>query len=222
MIEAVIVEKQIGNSDEKGFDFDVLPRQTNGLKAGFTSASSNPAAAFLSILNAGDVISIIRLLETNDNIEILSKPKLLTLDRQTASVVVGQNVPFLTGRTITDNDTSKQFQQIERHNVGLSLRFTPYVVGNKIHIKINQSISSVSSSTQASDLITNNRSIDTMVTVTNGEMVSLGGLISTTTEDSVSGVPVLKDIPWLGAAFTNTSSNTKKTELTLMIKAQLI
>ena len=150
------------------------------------------------------------------------KLKINAIKTEFSKVIVGQDVPFVVGRTITDNDTSKQFQQIERRDVGLILKITPYIVGNTIHLQINQSISSVSASTQAADLITNKRSIDTVVSVKSGQMVTLGGLISKTTQDTVSGVPLLQDIPFIGKVFQSTSTETKKTELSLIVKARII
>ena len=222
MIEAIIIEKQINENEELGIDFNIMPNQKNGTTFKVNDLNINPASGFLSLLNGGDIVAMVHALEIQDNIDILSKPTLMTLDRQTAKVIVGQDVPFVVGRTITDNDTSKQFQQIERRDVGLILKITPYIVGNKIHLQINQSISSVSASTQAADLITNKRSIDTVVSVESGEMVTLGGLISKITQDTVTGVPLLQDIPFLGRLFKSTSTETKKTELTLIVKARII
>jgi general secretion pathway protein D len=222
LIEAIIVEKQINDNQELGVDFNIMPGQQNGINFKVNDLNINPASGFLSLLNNGNIVAMIHALETQDNIDILSKPKLMTLDRQTAQVIVGQDVPFVVGRTITDNDTSKQFQQIERRDVGLVLKITPYIVGNTIHLKINQSISSVSASTQAADLITNKRSIDTVVSVKTGQMVTLGGLISKTSQDTVSGVPLLQDIPFIGGIFQSTSTETKKTELSLIVKARII
>lgn len=222
LIEAIIVEKQINENEEVGVDWDVMPEQKNGTTFKLHDLNINPSSGFLSLLNSGNIVAMVHALETQDNIDILSKPKLMTLDKQTASVVVGQDVPFVVGRTITDNDTSKQFQQIERRDVGLVLEFTPYIVGDQIHIQINQSISSVSSSTQAADLITNKRSINTVVSVKSGQLVTLGGLISKTSQDTVSGVPVLQDIPLIGSLFQSTSTEVKKTELSLILKARII
>lgn len=222
MIEAILIEKQLNDNTSLGFDFDVMPNQKNGINAGLNSGTLNSKSGFLSLLNGGDVVAMIHALETNDNIDILSKPKLITLDKQAASVVVGQNVPFVTGTSISNNDTTNQYQSIERKDVGLTLSFTPYILGNTIHLKINQSLSSVSSSTQAADIITNKRSIDTVVSVVSGQMVTLGGLISKTVQNTESGVSVLKDIPLIGGIFTSNTTDTKRTELSLIIKARII
>jgi len=219
LIEAIIIEKQINDNSEIGFDFNVMPDQTNGIQAGLNSGTLLNQSGFLSLLNSANVVAMVHALEIQDNINILSKPKIMTLDRQSASVVVGQNVPFIVGVTYVDNN---QYQSIERKDVGLTLGITPYIVGDTIHLTVKQTISSVSSSTQASDIITNKRSINTVVSVKSGQMITLGGLVQETSQETETGVPLLKDIPLIGGLFSSKTVDVKRTELTLILKARII
>jgi len=151
---------------------------------------------------------------------ILSTPSILTMDNQEAEIVVGQNVPFVTGRyTSTDNGSGVQnpFQTIERQDVGLTLKVRPQVnEGSSILLELEQEVSSLAASSIAtSDVVTNKRSIKTTVTVEDGQVVVLGGLIDDNFTDSEQKVPVLGDIPLLGHLFR--VDTTKKIKQNLMV-----
>lgn len=149
---------------------------------------------------------------------VLSTPTLVTMDNVEASMVIGQNVPFLTGSTTTGTDgTSTPFQTIERQDVGITLKIKPQIsAGNSIMLKIDQEVSSLAASNaSASDLITNTRSFSTQVMVEDGQLLVLGGLMEDTYLDTLHKVPVLGDLPWIGKAFRNTT--TTKSKKTLMV-----
>ena len=167
-----------------------------------------------------------RALESDANANILSTPNLLTLDNEEAKIVVGQNVPFITGSYAgaSNDPTVNPFQTIERRDVGLTLRVRPQVSeGGTVKLQIYQEISNLSSTTTAaSDLITNMRSIDSTVLVDNGRIVVLGGLISDTMQDGVDKVPLLGDIPGLGYLFKYEKRKRVKTNLMVFLRPYVL
>ncbi|MCF6189436.1 MAG: type II secretion system secretin GspD [Cocleimonas sp.] len=157
---------------------------------------------------------------------ILSTPTVVALDNQEATLVVGENVPFVTGSYTstggnnnggTSSSPSNPFQTIERKDVGITLKIKPQINdGSSIRLDIEQEVSSLSSSsTSASDLITNKRSINTSVMVEDGQVLVLGGLMQDTFRDQITKVPVLGNIPIVGKLFR--SSTTKKAKKNLMV-----
>ena len=157
---------------------------------------------------------------------ILSTPTVVALDNQEATLVVGENVPFVTGKyTSTGSNStssgastpSNPFQTIERKDVGITLKIKPQINdGSSIRLDIEQEVSSLSSSgASAADLITNKRSINTSVMVEDGQVLVLGGLIQDTFRDQITKVPVLGNIPVVGKLFR--SSTTVKAKKNLMV-----
>ncbi|MEL0087305.1 MAG: type II secretion system secretin GspD, partial [Halieaceae bacterium] len=151
---------------------------------------------------------ILNALEKQGNSNILSTPSLLTLDNEEAYITVGQNVPFITGsysNTGGANTVQNPFQTIERENVGITLKVTPQVnEGDSVVLDIVQEISSLTGTVlSASDLITNERKIETKVLASDGDVIILGGLVRDDVQDSEQGVPILMDIPLLGRLFRN-------------------
>jgi len=167
-----------------------------------------------------------RALESDANANILSTPNLLTLDNEEAKIVVGQNVPFITGSYAQTGTTTtaSPFQTIERRDVGLTLKVRPQVSeGGTVKLQIYQEISNLSSTTTAaSDLITNMRSIDSTVLVDNGRIVVLGGLISDTMQDGVDKVPLLGDIPGLNYLFKYEKRKRVKTNLMVFLRPYVL
>src|SRR5690606_20202162 len=149
--------------------------------------------------------ALARALESEEDANILSMPNLITLDNEEARIVVGENVPFITGQYTTGlggNAGVNPFQTIERQDVGLSLRVRPQISeGGTVKMAIYQETSAVRQQAGAADLITTKRSIETNVLVDDGQIIVLGGLIDDSMEDSIEKVPGLGDIPVLGNLF---------------------
>lgn len=176
--------------------------------AGDTRSDGSRFGAFVSALSSDA--------DTN----ILSTPSLLTMDNEEAEIVVGQNVPFVTGSyTSTGAGSTPQtpFQTIQRQDVGLTLKVKPQInEGNAIKLEVTQEVSSISpATTGASDIITNKRSLNTTVMVDDGEVVALGGLIDDDLKETVRKVPGLGDVPLLGYLFS--SRSTQKVKRNLMV-----
>jgi general secretion pathway protein D len=167
-----------------------------------------------------------RALETDARANILSMPNLITLDNEEARIIVGQNVPFITGQftTAASGGTAgvNPFQTIERRDIGLSLRVRPTISqGGTVKMAIYQETSNIQQST-ASGLITSKRSIDTNVLVDDGQIIVLGGLIEDTVSDSVEKIPGLGDLPLLGYLFRYQSKRRTKTNLMVFLRPSIL
>ncbi len=170
---------------------------------------------------------ILNALETQGNANILSTPSLLTLDNEEAFITVGQQVPFITGSftsTGVGNGAQNPFQTIERQSVGVTLKVTPQVnEGDSVVLDIVQEVSSVSQQILvASDVITNERKIETKVLADDNDIVVLGGLVKEDIQDSRQGVPLLSNIPLLGRLFRSDVVTIKKSNLLVFIRPTII
>ncbi|WP_310566667.1 type II secretion system secretin GspD [Hydrogenophaga sp.] len=165
-----------------------------------------------------------RFLQQNGEGNILSTPNLLTLDNEEAKIVIGQNVPFVTGQYTNNNSSNgsvNPFQTIERKDVGLTLRVKPQISENgTIKMTIFQEVSSVQASSvnSSSGLITNKRSIESTVLVDDGAVVVLGGLLQDEYAGNEDKVPGLGDVPLFGNLFKSESRSRKKTNLMVFLR----
>ncbi len=209
---------------EDGSDGDV---SLGGL-AGALARTGGTTMGWGQISDSLTMAVILTALEEQNNANILSTPSLLTLDNQEAYITVGQNVPFVTGsytNTGAGGDGAQNpFQTIERQNVGITLTVTPQVnEGDSVVLDIVQEVSSLSGLTAvASDLITNERRIQTKVLAQDGRVVVLGGLIKDDVQDGTQSVPFLGDIPVLGRLFRTDGVKVVKTNLLVFIRPTII
>jgi general secretion pathway protein D len=254
LIESLIVEVSSDQAAEFGIQWmggmqNATSSQTSvvgGTNFGGAGQNIVGAAANLSTLGQGMNIGVIRgqvtlpgvgtvtnlqmlarALETNSRSNILSTPNILTLDNEEAKIVVGQNVPFVTGQYLnpasSGGATVNPFQTIERRDVGLTLRVRPQISeGGTVKLVIYQEVSSVQDLTSAAGVITNKRSIDTNVLVDDGAIVVLGGLIEDNVAESTQKVPLLGDIPFLGALFRYESRKRVKTNLMVFLRPYVV
>ena len=198
-----------------GADGKVLPGQ--GLNVG-TARNVNGKYIMTSLAN---------FLQTNGGSNILSRPSLLTLDNEEAKIVVGQNVPFVTGQYTNNNSSNgavNPFQTVERKDVGLTLKVKPQISDTgMVKLTIFQEVSSVDTSKKLTDgLITNKRSIESNILVEDGTVVVLGGLLSDTYQDSRQQVPGLGDLPFFGALFRNETRSRSKTNLMVFLRPVVV
>ncbi len=169
-----------------------------------------------------------RFLQTTGDGNVLSTPNLLTLDNEEAKIVIGQNVPFVTGQ-YTNNNTNagsvNPFQTIERKDVGLTLRVKPQISENgTVKLQIYQEVSRLdpASINSATGLITNKRSIESSVLVEDGAIVVLGGLLQDDYGNSQERVPGLGDVPLFGNLFRAESRGRKKTNLMVFLRPVVV
>jgi len=216
------------NFGARGTGTNIIDAATNlgslsqGLNVGVVQGTINiPGIGVVTNLGA-----LVKALESDANSNILSTPNLLTLDNEEAKIVVGQNVPFITGQYAQTGTTTTvaPFQTIERSDVGLTLRVRPQVSeGGSVKLLIHQEVSNLSSSTAAAaDLITNTRSIDSTVLVDDGQIIVLGGLISDLTDGGIEKVPLLGDIPVVGYLFRYEKRKRVKTNLMVFLRPYVL
>ena len=213
---------QVTPADDGEFDVAALAgalANTPGLSLGWGTVDDD--LTMTVILNA---------LKTQGNANILSTPSLLTLDNQEAYITVGQNVPFITGsytNSGSSDGSSNPFQTIERENVGITLAVTPHInEGDSVVLEIEQEVSNViigaSQISEAADIITSERKIQTKVLAQDSKVVVLGGLIEDNVQDGQQKVPILGDIPFLGRLFRTDSVDVSKTNLLIFIRPTII
>jgi general secretion pathway protein D len=171
--------------------------------------------------------ALARFLQSNGDANVLSTPNLLTLDNEEAKIVIGQNVPFVTGQYTANNSNSgavNPFQTIERKDVGLTLRVKPQISeSGTVKLQIFQEVSSIDSkSSSSAGLITNKRSIESSVLVDDGSIVVLGGLLQDDTTNSQERVPGLGDLPIFGNLFKSEARSRKKTNLMVFLRPVVV
>lgn len=250
MVEALITEVNA----EKVAKFGV---QWQGLLGGnpnrYVGNSSNVLANIFSIglpgsggagtiapppgLNIASAVSIggqtllgflANFLETNSDGNTLATPNLMTLDNEEAKIVVGQNVPFVTGQytnTGSTTNTVNPFQTIERKDVGLTLRVRPTInADNTVRLQIFQEVSSVDPTTtnNINGPTTNKRSVESSVVVDNGNVVALAGLLQDDYGNTADKVPLAGDIPVLGYLFKNETRSRKKVNLMIFLRPVVV
>lgn len=171
--------------------------------------------------------ALIQALNTMSNANLLSTPSIMTIDNQEAKIVVGQNVPFITGSsTSSSSGTSNPFTTIERQDVGITLKVVPHIgEGGTVKLEVEQEVSSVVPSVagvNSADLITNKRSIKTTILADDGQTIVLGGLIQEDNSQSVSEVPLLSKIPLLGQLFRSKSDSKTKRNLLVFLQPLIL
>lgn len=245
LIESAIVEVTGDISDALGFqwvagDLDKPVGGTSFSNAGpslssiaGSIASGNAAAAIGSGLTLGGYSEsngqpefglIMQALSSNTNTNLLSTPSIMTLDNQEAEIIVGQNVPFLTGSTASSTNTNP-FTTIQRQDVGITLKVKPHIHdGTAIRLEVEAKAESVAQTTVAgsADLITNKRSLKTMILADNEETIVLGGLIRDDMREVESKVPLLGDIPLLGWLFKSKSVTQVKSNLMVFLRPTIV
>lgn len=250
MIEAAIVEVIGTNADQLGVQWALgdlnsgigLVNFTNigsslaGLATGLLSGNATAQAAAVSGLSGASVVvgdykkrsdgsqslfgALIQALEQSGKSNLLSAPSVVTMDNEEAYIVVGQNVPFISG-TYSAGSAGNPYQSIDRKDVGITLKVIPHIgEGGSVRLEVEQEVSAVqenSSRIQASDLITSKRQIKTMIQAEDGQTVVLGGLIEDNQSESRQAIPGLGRIPGVGRLFRSDSASNEKRNLLVFI-----
>ena len=180
-----------------------------------------------SINGSPVMTALANFLQSDGGSNILSKPSLLTLDNEEARIVVGKNVPFVTGQYTHNNSANgavNPFQTVERKDVGLTLKVKPQISDSgTVKLTVFQEVSSIDSSKKTTEgLITNKRSIESNIVIADGEVVVLGGLLSDAYEDSNQQVPGLGDLPWIGRLFKSESRSRNKNNLMVFLRPVVV
>ena len=174
--------------------------------------------------NNGIFGAIINAIKSDTQSNLLSTPWLYTLDNQEGRILVGQEIPITTGQALSQN-FDNQFRTVQRQNVGIQLEVRPQVnAGDEVKLFLRQEVSSIAGpvSNDNSDLIINKREIETTITVANGEIVALGGLLDDNERRTLEKIPLLGDIPGIGRLFQSKSKNRTKTNLVVFIRPTIV
>ncbi|WP_304639752.1 type II secretion system secretin GspD [Pseudomonas sp.] len=176
----------------------------------------------LGSIGSTQIALLVNALQGDSSSNILSTPSLLTLDNEEAEIVVGQNVPFIVGRSV--ENSGQAFDTIERQDVGIKLKIRPQInEGNAVRLEIAQEVSQIAAgATGAADIITNKRSLTTHVMVDDNEMIVLGGLIDDQMVETRDKVPGLGDIPGIGRLFRYDTARLEKRNLMVFLRPVII
>lgn len=177
----------------------------------------------VGVVRGGNLGLLARAMQTDADANILSTPNLMMLDNEEAKIVIGQNLPFITGSQNGTAANPNPFQTIERKDVGLTLKIKPQISeGGTVKMVISQEVSSVQDLTNPAGVITNKRSLDTTVLVDDGQTLVLGGLIQDQVSKGEYKVPLLGDIPILGWLFRYETRKSSKTNLMIFIRPSVL
>ncbi|MBV7257809.1 type II secretion system secretin GspD [Pacificimonas sp. WHA3] len=174
----------------------------------------------------GQVIfgAILNAVKTDTASNVLSTPSLMMLDNQPGRILVGQEIPITTGEALSDN-FDNAFRTVERQNVGIQLEVTPQInAGGAIKLFIRQEVSSIAGPVTrgSADLILNTREIETVITVDDGDIVAMGGLLDENERRTIEKIPLLGDIPVIGELFTSRSRSKQQTNLIVFIRPRIL
>jgi general secretion pathway protein D len=148
----------------------------------------------------------------------------MTLDNETASILVGQQIPVTTGEAL-GSDNQNPFRTVRREDVGVQLEVTPQISeGGAIRLAIRQEVSSIFGPVTPSsfDLITNRREIQTVIQADAGEIIVLGGLVQEDVQRTESGIPGLRNIPVLGSLFRSEGQSRRRTNLMVFLRPTIV
>lgn len=235
MVEGIIAEVAEDDSEELGIQWRTAATDHGefagiefpGVNSGsidLFDATDIGAGFTLGFIRNQSIRGLLRAISSTRGTNLLSTPSLVTLDNEEAEIVVGENVPFITGQFTNDTSSPENpFQTIERQDVGVVLRVRPQInEGDAIRLEIEQEVSSVEVNREGSDLITSKRSIRTTVMADDGQIVALGGLISEDHQDAINKVPLLGDIPLVGKLFQNRTETYLKSNLLVFLRPTII
>lgn len=252
-IEALIVEVSASKAAQFGIQWQVLQGVSKsgvqgfgGTNFGASDSGNNIISGSVNLgslgqgLNAGIINGTIfipglgtltnlaflaRALEQDAGANILSTPTLLTLDNEEARIIVGQNVPFVTGQYATTGSTStvQPFQTIERRDVGVMLRVKPQITeGGTIRLSVYQEVSRVDSVTTTTGIVLSKRALESSVVVDDQQVAVLGGLIQDSFADGSDAVPIMGKLPLIGALFRYDTRTRDKVNLLIFLKPTVV
>lgn len=243
-VEGIIAEIGSGRATELGFEWKTAIPGSQAVYAisrpslGGSATSSIPSGpgggtAFPDVAGAGlslgffangNLHALLKALATDSSSKILSTPTVVTLDNKKALIHIGKNVPILTGTfTTASSTTTDPFQTYERRDVGIKLEVTPQInEGDTVKLEIRQEVSTIDPDSTSTELITNERTIETTVQVNDGQIIALGGLISDEVGEQRSTVPLLGDLPLLGELFTSRRSTLDRRNLVVFLRPTIL
>ena len=252
LIEAAIIEVEGTDADQLGvqwalgdlssgiglINFDNIGASLKNVAAGYLTGG---AAGAGSAIGAGTSLvlgdyregrdgsrklygAMIQALKETTKSNLLSTPSIVTMDNEEAYIVVGENVPFVTGSLSTNGGVANPYTTIERKDVGVTLKVVPHIgEGGTLRLEVEQEVSDVKANKgQAQDLVTSKRAIKTSILAEHGQTIVLGGLISDNSVYSRQAVPGLGAIPGLGRLFRSDGQSNQKRNLLIFIHPTIV
>lgn len=207
---------------------------SGGGTAGISAAAGSIAGALIGIGDSSKDSqgntqfygAILQALDSSTSANLLSMPSILTLDNEKASILVGQNVPFVTGSfTTSGNNSNNPFQTIDRQDIGINLNVIPHIGDNgTVRLEVSQEVSSVvpGSTGNASGLITNKSLINTTILADDQQTIALGGLMRDNTTTRQQKVPGLGNVPVIGRLFRSDNDTTQKSNLIIFLQPTIL
>ena len=227
LIEATIVEVTLADGDSLGVQWDAIE---DNLSVTFSDSPTGAVTSLFPGVSASyvntDISAVINALSTTSDVEIVSSPRMLVLNNETARLQIGDQVPIITQSAVSVTDPGAPVvNSTSYRDTGVILTVTPRVrAGGMVEIEVSQEVSGVSETTTSTiDSPTiSQRSLESILAVPDGSTAVLGGLMSSTRSYSQTGVPLLKDTPVLGAAFRSTNQTERRTELVILIEPTVV
>lgn len=230
LISVSVAEVQLTDSEQFGFEWLVNKLRIGGLEGTLSTIGSFSTSGIggLALSLGGSSPSVIlNAIASSNDVRVLSNPSILTRSGEEATVSVGKEVPIITSQQNNSTTTTATtiLQTVQYRNTGTILKVKPVVrAGGRIDLSISQEVSDAVQNTTGSiqsPIITNSK-IDTKLTTRDGNTIVLGGLVKNTLTDNNSGVPLAKDIPFLGRAFKSTTNKNERSELVILITAYAV
>ncbi len=227
-IEVMVAEVTLTDETSLGVNLFGTEVRGDGIAVGDSGSPVGDGAGLLLTFTGPEFRAALNAQASNNRVNILQRPQLVTRSGLAARFQVGTDVPIITSQRATDfssgGDGTDVLQSVQYRQTGVILELTPVVYGDRVDITINQEISEVGAS--ISDAIASptilNRSLSTQIAIADGWTGVLGGLISNSYTKNNTGVPFLKDIPIVGSAFQNNSVEGTRTELLILITPRII
>ncbi len=234
LVEAIIAEvdgkvvRDLGVEWKTSFNGDgtqAISRFPGGqLQAADSVLEQVGAGLTLGYFRHGSLRAVLQALDSTGNANILSMPSIVTLDNQEAEILVGSNVPFKTGEaTSAGAPVENPFTTIERQDIGVTLKVKPQVnQGDAITLDIQQTIETLTDASTAQDIVTDKRSVHTSVMLGDEDILVLGGLMQDERRSSERKVPILGDLPLIGALFRSTTDTVEKKNLMVFVRTRIL
>ena len=253
LIEAAIIEVEGNDTDQLGvqwalgdlnsgvglISFDNIGSSLTNLIGGYLTGGASGLGTAAAGLRGSNIIlgdykegsngsrrvygAMIQALKSNSKSNLLSTPSIVTMDNEEAYIVVGQNVPFVTGSVTTSGGTANPYTSIERKDVGVTLKVIPHIgEGGSLRLEVEQEVSAVQDKGQAQDLVTSKRAIKTSILAEHGQTIVLGGLISDDSRYSRQALPGLGAIPGIGRLFRSEGKSNEKRNLLVFIHPTIV
>ena len=234
LVEAIIAEVDADTSRDLGVEWktsfnsdgtQAISRFPGGqLQAEDSVLEKVGAGLTLGYFRNGSLRAVLEALDTTGNANIVSTPSVVTLDNQEAEILVGSNVPFKTGEAVSGGaPVENPFTTIERQDIGVTLKVKPQInQGDAITLDIKQTIETLTDARTDQDVVTDKRSVQTAVMLGDDDILVLGGLMQDEHRQSEQKVPLLGDIPLLGALFRSTTHTVQKRNLMVFVRTRIL